>query len=78
MSASLSHSDTCSRRLCGPVLPTLWLLQAYNIRRLQLSSNYSSYPAGYYPTRYGYGLTGDYPQLQRNTLGPQVSFYPSN
>jgi hypothetical protein len=38
--------------------------------------NYNSYPAGsgYYPTRYGYGSSGDYYRNSRTRSGPQVTF----
>ena len=40
-------------------------------------ANYSSYPggSGYYPTRYGYGSTGDYNRNYSGTRsGQQVTF----
>ena len=83
MSLRCRNSDACSRRLCGPVLPALWLLAELLLSvRLQLSSKLQLYPAGsgYYPNRYGYGSTGygstgDYYRNYSGTRsGPQITF----
>ena len=57
-----------------PYYPRSGYSQAYNYPAgYSYPANYSSYPAGYYPTRSGYGSTSDYRSYNGMQSGPRVS-----